>query len=74
MNTRFYRPSLMDRIGDSYYPEGIPEDPNVPSYVSEYIDLEGKQFSLVYTHEQLDRHVEMHGGWFHPYIPLGIYT
>jgi hypothetical protein len=62
----------MSHIGDSYYPEGIPNEPSCDSMVCSYDGVDGKEFQIVYTHEQMEQHVERHGGWFMPYIPLGV--
>lgn len=64
------RPLKMARIGDNYYPEGLPKGSSVPVSRSGFVDQEGKQFWICYTQPQLDGHLKRNCGIFCPYMPL----
>lgn len=74
MVTKYYKPLLSTNIGNVYYPDGLPDvtDDSIPM-VSLYNGVNGEDFSIVYTHKQIIENVKRNGGWFCPYIPLGVY-
>lgn len=69
---RAYRPVLLEKIGNDYYPEGIPHESEqiLDNMTCTYTDLDGNVFRIVYTSEQVTRQITRSGGWFMPYTPL----
>lgn len=74
MIPRALRPKSVTNIGDKFYPEGEPVDPDDEVYNVKCVDEHGELFSIVYTRSQFDKHVERNGGIFSPFLPVYLTT
>lgn len=68
----FLRPFNMARIGDYYYPEGMPVGSSEPVLRDSYTDQHGQRFYICYTQTQVQDHIKQRYGIFMPFIPLGV--
>jgi hypothetical protein len=59
----------MARIGDCYYPDGLPRGTSAHLTKFEFTDQDGQVFWIVYTKEQIDVYMAA-GEVFAPYMPL----
>lgn len=65
------RPQGMARIGDTYWPDGIPQGSSHPAHNDHFIDSVGAGFSICYTADQI--HLQLlRWGFFSPFIPLTV--
>jgi len=64
-------PVGMDRIGNTFWPDGIPKGSSKPAHYDRYVDSHGVEFSICYTQAQIEAQVKRQC-CFAPYFPLTI--
>lgn len=62
-------PSGMDRIGNCFWPDGIPTGSSHPAHKDRFVDSHGVEFFICYTQAQIEAQVARQC-CFAPYFPL----